>query len=330
LKREGISKSLFFRTSSVDNSLSGSLPSELSRLSMLESLSLGSNRLYGRIPSSIFSLQHLYSLTLSNNQLTGEIPEEMSQALQILNLSYNSQLGGTIPSGLVQLPDLVHLALFDTNLEGTVPDFSNQQNLVFVALGRSRLSGTIASSLTMLPNLKYLYLIENRFSGPLPTDYHTEAGNKLRQVYVSGNQLTGSIPAELKDLSNLQHLGLDFNLLTGSLPPELSSLVALKRLYLNNNENLVGEIQVADLETLFSTLKELQIQSTGLISRDNSLCNLRGTDNAWTFLASDCILPSDRVVCTCCNVCCPDSTTNDESFCRSFAPSGGDILESTI
>ena len=57
----------------------------------------------------------------------------------------------------------------------------------------------------------------------------------------SVNQLTGSIPPELGTLANLTWLDLDGNQLTGSIPPELGSLANLTWLGLSNNQ-LTGSI----------------------------------------------------------------------------------------
>lgn len=69
-----------------------------------------------------------------------------------------------------------------------------------------------------------------------------DAGNTMvTELDLSGNNLTGSIPTELEDLSNMQVLFLHTNQLSGSIPSQLGSLMNLEYLYLLYN-NLTGSI----------------------------------------------------------------------------------------
>ena len=104
------------------NGLSGSIPSELGRLSHLQKLSIGGNRLSGTIPAAIGRLTHLKELVLSNNQLSGRLPTELSRLLRLerLSLSHN-RLSGSIPAELSRLTNLKELVLCDNQLSGTIP-----------------------------------------------------------------------------------------------------------------------------------------------------------------------------------------------------------------
>lgn len=69
----------------------------------------------------------------------------------------------------------------------------------------------------------------------------TVVGNSVDRIYFQGNNLKGSLPPELGNLSNLQELTLRTNNLSGSIPVELGNLGNLQYLILAGN-NLTGEI----------------------------------------------------------------------------------------
>jgi len=84
-------------------------------------------------------------------------------------------------------------------------------------------------------------------------------------IYLSSNQLKGSIPQELGYLIHLKFLSLDSNQLTGPIPKTLARLRQLEKLYLQSNQ-LTGEIPQAFAQ--LSRLQELDLfnnQLTGPI-----------------------------------------------------------------
>ena len=84
-----------------------------------------------------------------------------------------------------------------------------------------------------------LRLVENALSGAIPA----ELGNltNLQVLSFSKNTLSGEIPTELGDLTNLQLLYLNQNELSGEIPSKLGDLTSLLYLYLNDNA-LTGSI----------------------------------------------------------------------------------------
>ena len=64
----------------------------------------------------------------------------------------------------------------------------------------------------------------------------------MTRLELRDNQLSGSIPVELSNLTNLQRLRLSGNQLSGSIPAELGNLTNLQRLYLDNNAGLSGPL----------------------------------------------------------------------------------------
>ena len=119
-----------------------------------------------------------------------------------------------------------------------------------------------------------LDLSDNQLNGSIPA----ELGNlsNLENLYLHDNWLGGSIPAELGNLSNLWYLRLNGNYLSGSIPAELGNLSNLGRLYLEDNQ-LSGSIP-AELDNL-SNLRDLDLQrnqlSGSIPAELGNLSNLR-------------------------------------------------------
>ena len=128
-----------------------------------------------------------------------------------------------------------------------------------------------------------LILATNQLTGEIPA----ELGNlsNLTWLDLDTNQLTGEIPAELGNLTNLEWLDLDTNQLTGEIPAELGNLSNLERLLLGDNQ-LTGGIP-AELGSL-TNLTELWLggnQLTGEIPAElGSLPNLEYLDLSYNQL----------------------------------------------
>ncbi|MEN8218949.1 MAG: hypothetical protein ABFS56_21775 [Pseudomonadota bacterium] len=78
-----------------------------------------------------------------------------------------------------------------------------------------------------------LDLYSNQLSGSIPS----QLGNltQLTMLDLSDNELSGSIPTELGSLTNLMALELSDNQLTGSIPSQLGNLTSLNWLCLPTN-----------------------------------------------------------------------------------------------
>ena len=99
----------------------------------------------------------------------------------------------------------------------------------------------------------------NSLSGSIPT----EIGNlsNLKELYLIRNSLSGSIPTEIGNLSNLKVLNLYVNSLSGSIPTEIGNLSNLEELGLSNN-SLSGSIptEIGNL----SNLEDLWLRGNSL------------------------------------------------------------------
>ncbi|RLC78183.1 MAG: hypothetical protein DRI81_07250 [Chloroflexi bacterium] len=88
-------------------------------------------------------------------------------------------------------------------------------------------------------HVRYLDLSENRLSGNIPPEL-SDLTN-LYSLHLYANALNGSIPPGLSNLVNLRDLGLVGNMISGTIPPELGNLSNLEYLGLARND-LTGNI----------------------------------------------------------------------------------------
>jgi hypothetical protein len=89
-----------------------------------------------------------------------------------------------------------------------------------LSLTQRRLVGSLprAQLLFALPKLETLALGNNSLAGPLPPGYGQLAG--LKELYLWGNPLGGSIPCSFSGLESLEYLDISGARLTGTLCPE--------------------------------------------------------------------------------------------------------------
>ncbi len=233
------------------NNLTGSIPSELAQLSMLQILNISHNRLTGGIPPELAALSRLVVLVLGQNDLTGRIPPELGRLSRLSTLYLDgNELAGPIPPELGNLSNLILLDTDRNRLSGPIPpELGDLSELRYLDLFGNSLTGPIPEQLGGLSRLLQLNLSYNGLSGPIPAQLGDLAG--LEWLVLSENELTGSIPPELEQLSRLVFLYLNVNELTGPIPPGLGRLANLIHLRLDENE-LTGSIP-AELGSLLST-----------------------------------------------------------------------------
>jgi len=118
-----------------------------------------------------------------------------------------------------------------------------------------------------------LDLQNNLLSGTLPV----ELGDltNLILLYLHQNLLTGSIPVELGSLNSLTQLNLSDNQLSGNIPTELGNLPILTQLYLDQNL-LAGSIpsEIGDLTTLTKLYLSFNQLSGSIPTEIGNLTNL--------------------------------------------------------
>ncbi|PON78260.1 Serine/threonine protein kinase [Trema orientale] len=309
------------------NSLLGSLPSSFFSLSSLQLLDLSYNRLHGRLPSSDSgtSSRVFQTIDLSSNLFEGSIPSSLvlpsvtSGSLTSFNVSNNSfsgpipistfctdngtgvspllfldfsfnEFAGEFPGGVVGgCSKLQRFRAGFNNLTGPIPDdIYNVITLEEISLPLNRFSGPI-DGVVALKNLKVLELYSNQLNGSLPEGM----GNltSLESLLLHINNFTGFIPLSLKNCTNLSTLNLRVNSLVGKLSDfDFSMLQRLVTLDLGNN-NFTGElpstlysctslkaVRLAGNQLRGEVLPEIrQLKSLSFLSiSNNSLSNMAG------------------------------------------------------
>ncbi|KAL9377237.1 hypothetical protein Peur_031357 [Populus x canadensis] len=222
--------------------LSGTLPSELSTLSQLQSLSLQDNKLIGPLPS-LANLAFLREVYIGTNNFTS-IPADFFKgltSLQTLSMDANINLEpwaistdltessslntfeashanifGTIPDMFASFPSLQNLRLSYNNLTGGLPpSFANSgiQNL-WLNNQEMGLSGTI-EVLPSMEQLSQVWLQKNQFTGPIP-DF--SKSKSLFDLQLRDNQFTGIFPVSLSSQAGLLNISFYNNKLQGPVP----------------------------------------------------------------------------------------------------------------
>ncbi len=214
------------------NELVGSIPAELGNLTNVGWLYLNSNDLSGPIPPELRDLDQVIYLNLSNNQLTGTIPTELGELPQVQFLQLHSnQLEGTIPTELADIPMLVSLTLSDNQLTGTIPsDLGDIATLRNVYLNSNQLTGSIPASFVTNTQMRVLNVANNQLDGSIP---EWPAGHKMAYLIGFGNDFSGSIPASVANLTDLNQFMFHDNDLTGAVPDGLATLTNVTILTLN-------------------------------------------------------------------------------------------------
>ncbi|KAK5810852.1 hypothetical protein PVK06_026169 [Gossypium arboreum] len=235
------------------NRLSGTLTNAFFNSSSLVTLDLSENQLTGKIPYRIGTLSALSVLLLKANYFIGEIPIEMCKlySLSIIDLSQN-KLSGSIPSCLSNLtlkPNYKKSSMrnYQTTLEGIMdrPNYFGMTEFEW-----STLRGEM--SLDAYPSIEDQ--IEETVEYTTKRVSYTYKGNILELmsgIDLSCNRLTGEIPTEIGNLSEIRSLNLSHNNLTGHIPSMFSKFKQIESLDLSHN-NLIGRIptQLTELYTL--------------------------------------------------------------------------------
>ena len=195
------------------NALSGTLATELGRLSLLSSIELGQNTLlsgtFATQIGGLLSMATFYVVRLALNPSSFPTRRSLSNVPCSLDLlfpsfcfvQYNTRISGSLPTELYKLTALQSLYLSINSLTGTIsPLISKLTALSLLDLRYDSLSGTLPT--TLPTSLSYILLSRNFFSGALPTQLGLLNATQL--LLLDNNTFTGSLPTQLALMTSLQ------------------------------------------------------------------------------------------------------------------------------
>ncbi len=205
-------------------------------------------------------------LNLAGNNLSGFLPADLAELseLERLDFSDNEGLSGPLPRKWSEL-ELEYLwmertavcAPSDAGFQAWLDEIPEYSSIPDCADTRAIPDWDVLEHLYNITNGKDWTNSDNWLSeAPLNQWYGitADAEGRVTALDLSGNNLSGTIPPELGQLTGLQELWLPENNLSGTIPPEIGLLTDLEQLNLSWN-NLSGTIPseiglLTDLEQL--------------------------------------------------------------------------------
>lgn len=149
--------------------------------------------------------------------------------------------------------NITTITLNGINLGGQLGNtLANFTSIITLELSNNNIGGTIPDSLPV--TMQRFFLSGNQLSGSLPSTLSSLT--LLTDMSLSSNHLAGEIPDVFSALTGLINLDFSSNNLTGPLPPSMGSLKALTTLHIQDNQ-ISGTLDV--LQDL--PLKDLNIQN---------------------------------------------------------------------
>ncbi|KAF8696812.1 hypothetical protein HU200_036450 [Digitaria exilis] len=232
----------------------------LPRLTRLEYLDLSNVNLSAATDWAhvVNKLPSLVTLNLRFCGLQNVIPSPVN--VNLTSLEYLDLYGNEFSSPLGAknlfwgLPSLLQLDMGMCGLQGSIPEEVGNMTLITrLYLNVNNLTGTIPITFKNLHKLEVLWLNENNIYGPvavllerLPTE------NRLHELLLYENNLSGKLPNQLGHLRNLTTLDLSNNWLSGELPTGISELTKLTDLLIafNKLDGTITETHLAKMTSL--------------------------------------------------------------------------------
>jgi len=271
-------------------------------------------------------------LDLSDNLLTGAWPPEvvyLGSNLRVIDLyknefltnyqndtSWLSDMGPTFQTFMVQgtafgghipkLPSsIVNFNIADTLYDGGLTDenFQDATSLAYIDMDNNNFSNGTATGIPnvvgQLPNLQYFYCNDCFLNGNW--SFLEGVTSPIVELWIDANvNITGTIPADVGNLTTLESLSIAYNSLTGYMPTTFDGLTNLKQFWAYGNL-LSGEIPTTLGE--LTKLSIVQLEGNSFVgSMPELVCqNTVFPTDFLKQLGADC--DDILFVCPCCTCC---------------------------
>lgn len=178
--------------------------------------------------------RELIAVGMESNYFQGGIGNFLEYSLRLRSFDIGENfLSNTIPTYFVALNHLNYLHLHDNDLTGAIPSFGAlTPRLVVLSLAQNRLSGSIPSSFGQISSITELSLDGNQLVGKLPTTLVN--CTRLQTFTAKQNQLTGPL-VNFGVKNKLSNLDLSENFLTGTIPPSMFDIDGMETVIISNN-----------------------------------------------------------------------------------------------
>jgi len=268
-----------------DNMISGTLPDGMDAMKTLLYLPLQKNMLTGSLPS--WDMSQLLYFSVAGNQFSGTVPNSLGQnaGMSFLDLKDNAELSGTLPASFGSMTQMAQFQASSTKIGGTLPPelaawtsistFHVQlsqiggtlppeysawtQATLFVAFGTA-ISGSLPAEWGAMTSM-YAFNLENcAIEGQLPAEL-VQSPPSLAYLFLSGNNITGTLPPEYGQWSTMLLFGVANNQISGTLPPEYAGMTTLSQFFANDNA-LTGAVPWQ--YERWVSIEKIHLQNNGL------------------------------------------------------------------
>ncbi|XP_062147229.1 receptor-like protein 56 [Alnus glutinosa] len=286
-----------------NNKLKGEMLPRDANMTWLECLQLSGNQFEGIISPTISNSPSLVILDIRKNSMSGNIPKWLYDHPRLVAvLISGNRFEGHLLRRMCQMESLQVFDISDNLILGSIP--SCLDNITFWK--KSSPSSTDSNYFTRKGRLYYLVNanqpeieLDSGRGFPVELDIKVDIGTDLRVKHIlytfkgvplllmtgidmSSNQLTGGIPSEMGELSQLRSLNLSNNFLTGPIPSSFQNLKNVESLDLSHNKlsggipyELVGLTSLSTFFVAYNNLSgripfEQQFSTFGIKSYDGN------------------------------------------------------------